>query len=70
MSSQPVVAEVAERHVLTVGSAEPGREGLRDQDLATVARGADARRAMDVDADLAVIRATGSPVWMPIRTRT
>ena len=62
---QPVLAEVAQPSVL-----DERRGGGRDEHLAAVAAGRDARRAVHVDADVALLgRGAACPVWSPIRTR-
>ncbi len=58
----------AHRRRQVVGDELAGR--LRDEDLPAVTRGADPRRAVDVEPDVALGRAVhGSPVWRPIRSR-
>ena len=65
-SRQLVVAEILElvRRVELVACS------LRDQDLAAAARLRDPRSPMDVDAEVGAFAEVGSPVCMPMRTRS
>ncbi len=60
---QPVLAQVAHRR----GIDQPRRRG-GDERLPAVAARRDPRSAVHIDADVALVRENGVPLWMPIRT--
>src|SRR6266545_2899052 len=67
---EPVLAEVSEEDVRNGIVAEQLSRGLRNEHLAAVPGRADAGRPMHTEADVPLAATAGSPVCMPMRTRS